>query len=43
MDVLQYMKQRADLQSLMMSTGTVLAGTAAAVIRGNMEILVASI
>lgn len=43
MDILEFMKRRADLQSLMMSVGTVLAGTAATVIRGNMEVLPASI
>lgn len=43
MDILQFMKRKADLHSLAMSAGTVLAGTAAAVIRGNMEVLAASL
>lgn len=43
MDVLEFMKRRADLQSLILGAGTVLAGTAAAVIRGNMEIFPAII
>lgn len=42
MDILTFIKHRTDLQSLMLSIGTVLAGTAAAVIRGNMEILPAT-
>lgn len=43
MDVLSYVKSRGNLESLLMSSGTVFAGTAAAVIHGNMEILSASI
>lgn len=43
MDILEYVKRRADLQSLMLGAGTVFAGTAATVIRGNMEILPASV
>lgn len=43
MDLLEFIKRRADLQSLMLSAGTVFAGTAAAVIRGNMEILPATV
>lgn len=43
MDILQFMKRRADLQSLLLSAGTVTAGTAAAVVRGNMEVLAASV
>lgn len=43
MDILQFMKRRADLRSLLLSAGTVMAGTAAAVVRGNMEVLAASV
>lgn len=43
MDILQFMKRRADFQSLLLSAGTVVAGTAAAVVRGNMEVLAASV
>ena len=43
MDVLEFMKRRSDLQSLMMSSGAVFAGTGAAALRGNMEILSASV
>lgn len=42
-DVLSYVKSRANFSTLMLGIGTVLAGTAAAAIRGNMEILPASI
>lgn len=39
MNVLEFVKRKCNLQTLWMSVGTVLAGTAAAVIRGNMEVL----
>ncbi|MDE6010164.1 MAG: hypothetical protein K2F87_01780 [Muribaculaceae bacterium] len=42
-NLLEFMKRRAHPQSLLMSAGTIFAGTAAAVIRGNMEVLVASV
>ncbi len=39
MDVLTYVKRNANLSTLTLGVGTVFAGTAAAAIRGNMEIL----
>lgn len=43
MDILSFVKSRGSFSTLLMGAGTVFAGTAAAVIRGNMEVLVASI
>lgn len=43
MDILEFMKRRADIQSLMLSVGTVCAGTAAAALRGNAEVIPASL
>ena len=43
MDVFSFVKSKGNLVSVLMSAGTVLAGTAGAVVRGNMEILAASI
>lgn len=43
MDVLTYVKQKANLNSLCLGVGTVFAGTGAAALRGNMEVLSASI
>lgn len=39
MDVLEFVKRKGSLQTLWMSAGTVLAGTAGAAIRGNVEVL----
>ncbi|MDE6271586.1 MAG: hypothetical protein K2M31_01085 [Muribaculaceae bacterium] len=41
MDVLTYVKRNANFSTLMLGAGTVFAGTAAAAIRGNMEIMLA--
>ncbi len=43
MDILAYVKSKGNFSTLLMGLGTVFAGTAAAAIRGNMEILPASI
>ncbi|MDE6811836.1 MAG: hypothetical protein K2J15_05735 [Muribaculaceae bacterium] len=43
MDVLSYVKEKANLPSLMLGTGTVCAGTACAAMRGNLEWLAASL
>lgn len=43
MDVLSLVKRKANLPTLMLGVGSVLAGTGAAAIRGNMDILAASI
>lgn len=43
MDVYSYVKRRANFSTLMMGVGSVFAGTAAAALRGNLEILPASI
>ncbi|MDE5772927.1 MAG: hypothetical protein K2H86_00535 [Muribaculaceae bacterium] len=39
MNVLEFVKHKASLMTLWLSVGTVMGGTAAAVIRGNMEVL----
>lgn len=43
MDVLAFVKSRGNFPSLMMGFGTILAGTAAAAIRGNMDVLAATV
>ena len=43
MDILAYVKKNGNFPSLLMGVGTVLAGTAAAAVRGNMEILPATV
>ena len=43
MEVASFVKSKGNLMSVLMSAGTAFAGTAAAVIRGNMEILPASL
>lgn len=39
MDVLKYVRHRANFSTLLLGLGTVLAGTASAALRGNMEVL----
>lgn len=41
MDIIGYARQRANLRSTMLGVGTVLAGTAGAAARGNMEVVCA--
>lgn len=43
MDLLSYVKERANLSSLMLGAGTVMAGSACAALRGNQEWLSASL
>ena len=43
MDILKYVKSKGDFPSLLIGIGAVLAGTGAAAIRGNMELLPASL
>lgn len=43
MDVLQYVKTKGSFSTLLMGVGSVCAGTAAAAIRGNLEILPATV
>lgn len=43
MNIIGYIKRNGNFSSLIMGIGTVIAGTAAAVVRGNMEVLPATV